>query len=204
MIYDFGQPADGYDFTSTVESYRSDIDQTNPKLALYNPDAPEIKLGRSLADQMISISGAELKVFTRTENSDYDVVWDEDPDPTYWRPFTIKGIFKPKPIEMELKSWGIDSVNRMEIVFSHRQIYELLGARMIRIGDVIQVPYNATPISPKNFRVTNATPSGNYRFVWLYMTCQCEALTADVAVRPENDMQGDEQVQTGGMYRESL
>lgn len=204
MIYDFGTVADGYDFTSTIESYRSDVDQTNPKLALYNPDAPEIKLARSLADQMISISGAELKVFTRTENADYDVVWDEDADPTYWKPFTIKGIFKPKPIELELKSWGVDSVNRLEITFSHKQLYDLLNQRMLRIGDVIQVPYNATPISPKNFRVTNATPSGNYRFVWLYMTCQCEALTADISVRPENDMQGDEEVDTGGVYRESM
>jgi hypothetical protein len=60
---------------------------------------------------------------------------------------------------------------------------------MLRAGDVIQVPYNAaTPLlSPKNFRITNVTPSGNFRYNWLYLTCQAEVLTADVTVRPPDE-----------------
>ncbi len=204
MIYSFGSEPSYTSFTETQESYRSDAEQNNPKFALWNPDAPEIKMARARADEIISVSGAEMRVFTRTDNADFDAVWDEDPDPSYWTPFNIKGVFKPKPIEIELKSWGADSTNRLEITFSHLQIFNRLGARMLRTGDVVQVPYNSTPIAPKNFRVVNATPSGMYRFIWLYMTCQCEALTADIAVRPELDMQDDEQIQTGGRYRESL
>lgn len=204
MIYDFGTPNGYTNFTETQESYRSDTEQSNPKFALWNPDAPEIKMARARADEIISVSGAELKIYTRTDNADYDAVWDEDPDPTYWTPFIIKGVFKPNKIEIELKAWGADSVNRMEISFSHLQIYNKLGPRMLRAGDVIQVPYNSTPITPKNFRVVNATPSGMFRYVWLYMTCQCEALTADMAVRPEQDMQGDEPEQSGGRYMESV
>jgi hypothetical protein len=153
---------------------------------------------------MINVSGAEIKLFVRTDNADFDSVWDEDPDPTYWTPLFLKAFFKPEPIQTELTKWGADTKNRTEVVFSHHQIYGLLGDRMLRAGDVVQLPYNAAAISPKNFRVLNATPSGNFRYIWLYLTCQVETLTADVAVRPEDDMPVDEQIRTGGQYRESL
>ena len=204
MIYSFGSDSEYTNYTETVESNRSDVSQNSSMLSLWNPDAPSIKLARAKAEEIISISGAEMRIFTRTDNADYDAVWDEDPDPTYWKPFNIKGVFKPKPIEIELKAWGADSVNRLEVTFSHMQIYNQLGARMLRTGDVIQVPYNSTPITPKNFRVINATPSGMFRFIWLYITCQCEALTADVTVRPEDDLMEQQQIDSGARYRESI
>lgn len=206
MLYRFGISEGIGDeaFDSVHESFRSDIDQRHTPLALHDPESADIKLARQLADEMINVSGAEVKIFARTENSDYDIVWDEDPDPTYWNAIFTKGFFKPKPIEAELKRWGVDVTNKTEIVFSHRQIYNLLGDRMLRSGDVIQLPFNSVPISPKNYRVLNGTPSGNFRYVWLYFTCQLELLTADITVRPEADMQDDEQDMSGGRYRESL
>ena len=139
MIYSFGSDSEYTNYTETVESNRSDVSQNSSMLSLWNPDAPSIKLARAKAEEIISISGAEMRIFTRTDNADYDAVWDEDPDPTYWKPFNIKGVFKPKPIEIELKAWGADSVNRLEVTFSHMQIYNTLGGRMLRTGDVIQV-----------------------------------------------------------------
>lgn len=206
MIHRFGHAEGVGDeaFDSVMESYRSDIEQRNTPLALHDPDSVEIRLARNLADEVINVSGAELKVFVRTENGDFDAVWDEDPDPTYWNPMLIKGIFKPKPIEVELKKWGAEAINKTEVFFTHRQIYNLLGNRMLRTGDVIQVPFNATPISPKNYRILNATPSGQFRYVWLYLTCTIETLTADISVRPEEDMVEEDQIRTGGQYRESL
>jgi hypothetical protein len=106
---------------------------------------------------------------------------------------------------MELKKWGVDTINRSEIIFSHKQIYDLCGERMLRAGDVIEIKYNSANKStnPKHYRVINATPSGNFRYVWLYMTCNIETLTADVAVKPVDDIGiNDDQMEQG--YRETI
>lgn len=208
MLHSFGMAQPGIEpaeFDNILESLRTDVEQRHTPLAIHNPESADIKLARQLAEEVINISGAELKVFVRTENNDYDAVWDEDPDPTYWTPLIIKGYFKPAPIEVELKRWGADTTsNQTEIVFSFRMLYTQLGDRMLRTGDVIQIPYNSAPINPKNYRILNATPSGNFRYNWLYYTCQAELLTADITVRPEQDMQDDQEEESGGAYRESL
>jgi hypothetical protein len=185
---------------------RSDTDKVNTSLALHDPESNDLKTARQLADEVINVSGALVKVYLRTENADYDQVWDEDPDPSYWTPITIKAFFKPNAIEAELERWGIDVKNKVELTFSHRQLYELVGERMLRNGDVIQIPFNSIPITLKNYRVVNATPAGNFRYNWLYFMCQTELLTADITVRPNDDtpMPVDEPLPEGAMYRESL
>jgi hypothetical protein len=208
MIHSFGIAQPGVDhatFDSVIESFRSDVEQRHTPIAIHNPESADLRTARQLADEIINVSGAELIIYLRTENSDYDAVWDEDPDPTYWTPIPIKGYFKPAPLEVELKKWGADtSSNQTEITFSFRMIFNIVGERMLRTGDVIQVPFNSAPINPKNYRILNATPSGNFRYNWLYFKCQAELLTADVTVRPELDMQDDEEEESGGRYRESL
>lgn len=201
--FGFGEGLGDEAFDSVHETYRSDVEQRHSPLAIHDPNSSDIKMVRRLADELINISGAEVKLFVRTDNGDFDAVWDEDPDPTYWTPLLVKGFFKPQPIEIELKKWGLDTANKIDITFSHRQIYDLVGERMIRAGDVIQVPFNSTPIKLKNYRVINATPSGNFRYVWLYYACNMELLTADVTVRPEQDMPEDPEVDSGGGYKES-
>lgn len=47
--------------------FRSDTDQRNSALSVYDTESPEIKTARTLADEIINISGAEIKVFVRTE-----------------------------------------------------------------------------------------------------------------------------------------
>lgn len=191
-------------FDTILESYRSETEQRHTPLAIHDIENKDIALARSLAEEMINVSGAEVKVFVRTDNADFDAVWDEDPDPTYWNPIYVKAFFKPEPIEVELTKWGADTTNKTEVVFGHYSIHQRLGDRMLRTGDVIQLPYNAANISPRNYRILNATPSGNFRYTWLYLTCQVETLTADIAVRPEEDMPEEEQIRTDGQYRESL
>lgn len=193
------------DFSAAIADYRSDSEQANPSLSVYNPDAPEIATARTLADEMINISGAPVRIYLRTNNGDYDYVWEEDPDPTYWNPINVKGFYKPAPLEMELKKWGVDTLNRAEIIFSHKQIFELCGERMLRTGDVVELNYNSAnkSLNPKHYRIVNATPSGNFRYIWLYMTCNIETLAADVAVKPIDDIGiNDEQMEQG--YRESI
>jgi hypothetical protein len=211
-VYRFGIMTDaipeGDLFDSIQETFRSDVEQRHTPLALHDPDSNDLKLARRLADEIINISGAEVKIYTRTDNADYDAVWDSDPDPTYWNAVLMKGYFKPQPLEAELKKWGAEIANKTEIIFSHRQIFREFRERMLRVGDVIQIPYNAAmpDLAPKNYRVTNVTPSGNFRYHWLYLTCQAEVITADITVRPpdETPIVDDEPVKSGGVYRESL
>jgi hypothetical protein len=200
---DTGQVTAGT-FDTILTSYRSEVEQQHTPLAIHDVESKDVALARSMAEEMLNVSGAELKVFIRTDNADFDAVWDEDPDPTYWNPIYLKGFFKPEPIETELTKWGADTKNKTEVVFTHFKIYQELGDRMLRAGDVIQLPYNAAAKSPKNYRVLNASPTGNFRYTWLYFTCQVETLTADMTVRPEDDMPVEEQIRTDGQYRESL
>jgi hypothetical protein len=203
---DVGQSGDDR-FTTAHTDFRSDAEQRFTPLAIHNPDSNDLKLARKLADEIVHVSGAEVKIYTRTENPDYDGVWDSDPDPTYWACVPMKGYFKPMPMEFELKKWGAEAVNKTEIIFSHRQLFEQFGERMLRAGDVIQVPYNAATeaLAPKNYRVENGAPSGNYRYHWLYFTCHVELLTADVTVRPDDDLpMVQDQAQPGGTFRESV
>ena len=207
-IYQFGSGGSQDSFDESAPDFRSDTEKQNSSLSIFNPEAPEIKTARTLADEMINISGAEVKVFVRTDNADYDIVWDEDADPSYWTSETLKAYFKPTPIETELKKWGADSINKAEVVFSHRQLYELFGNRMLRTGDVIQLPFNAAmqDRSPSNYRILNATPSGNFRYNWIYFSCNVETLNADIAVRPAElpPIPDEMHVNTNGAYRESI
>lgn len=211
-IYNFGVNTDpvpeGDLFDLSHVDFRSDSQQRHTQLALHDPTSNDLKLARTRVNEIINVSGAEVKVYVRTDNADYDSVWDSDADPTYWNSFSIKAFFKPQPLESELKKWGIDTPNKTETVFSHQQLYQLLGERMLRNGDVIQLPYNAATqaVAPKNYRIINAGPSGNFRYNWLYFNCQVEVLTADVTVRPPDDspMAVDQPAQSGGVYRESI
>jgi hypothetical protein len=192
---------------SAAVDFRNDSEQRNSLLSLFANEAPDLKLARKLVDESINISGAEVIVYLRTDNADFNDLWEEDADPTYWNPFRIKAYFKPAPIDIELKKSGVDIENKMEISFSHRQIYIVCRERMLRPGDVVRVPYNGAQkeITPKYFRITNSTPSGNFRYNWLYLQCKAESLSADITVRPQRDIIAeDEAIKTNGVFRESL
>lgn len=206
-IHNFGVDTGGIStgkFHAVHTSFRSDVEQRNTPVALHDNESADIRMARQQADEMINVSGAEIMVYTRTDNADHDKVWDEDADPTYWPPVPMKAFFKPEPLQAELQHWGIDTPNKTEVVFSFRQIIGRFGERALRAGDVLQLPYNASNNSPKNYRILNATPTGNFRYVWLYYTCQVETLTADVTVRVEEDLPPEQQINTGGVYRESI
>lgn len=197
----------GDQFDDAKPDFRSDVEQRHTPLALHDPDSNDLELARKKADEIINVSGAEIKVYIRTDNQDYDKLWDADADPTYWNPVPMKAFFKPAPLEVELKKWGADTENKTEIVFSHRHLFKQFGDRMLRTGDVIQVPYNAATeaLNPRYFRVTNGTPSGNYRYHWLYFTCQVTLLTADMTVRPDDAAPMPVEVASDrGGYRESF
>jgi hypothetical protein len=203
-VYRFGDQEQPI-FDQAHPDFRSDTEQRNTPLAVFDHDNPDIMYARRQVEEVINTSGAEVFVYIRTNNGDYDTVFDEDPDPTYWNKVPLKAYFKPAPLEAELKKWGAEIISKIEIVFSHMQLYKLFGERMLRAGDVIQIPYGAatTATNPKNYVVLNGTPSGTYKYVWLYFTCQTQTLSADITVRPPDDtpMSTDADHET---YRESL
>lgn len=199
-IYDFGLRVDlpSHDFhLKSAPDYRSESEKNDPSIAIFNEDAPEILTARAEVDEIINISGAKIKVYPRTDGH-HDVVWDESPDPTYHNSFEIKAFFKPTPLKIELKKWGIDAQADLEVVFSHRQLFEVMGERMLRNGDVINLPYNSASVNPTNYKILNGAPTGNYRYSWLFFTCQATILKADKTVRVKDDLQSKPDIQPGG------
>ena len=156
-----------------------DIQQTNPLIQIHNPDSPDLAFAAKIAQELVNISGAEVKVYARTNSESYDEVYEEDPDPTYKRPKTLKAYFVPQPLAAQLTPWGVDVENQTTVVFNKDAVYNEFGERMIRIGDIIELPYNASTIKPDRYRVLNAFDSSNFRYSWLYWSCKVENITDD-------------------------
>jgi hypothetical protein len=200
MIYEFGMksgtPTPNFHL-KVADDNRPEQDKLQSSISVYDEDAPEILTARSQVDEAINISGALVKVYPRTDAFN-DIVWEESPDPTYINHFKLKAFFKPSPLKIDLKKWGIDTQADLEIIFSHRQLYEVVGDRMLRNGDVINIPYNSASINPTHYKILNGSPTSNYRYTWLYFTCQATILKADKTVRVQDDIQTRPEVQPGG------
>jgi hypothetical protein len=200
MIYEFGMRNDAQPVNfhlKSAQDNRPENDIINSSAALYNDDSPELLTVRAQVDETINISGAWVTVYPRTDGF-HDIVWEESPDPSYQNSIRMKAFFKPSPIKIDLKKWGIDAQADLEIIFSNRQLFEKLGERMLRNGDIIKIPYNSSSINPTHYKVLNAAPTMNYRYSWLYFTCQATILKADKTVRVEDDIQERPYVQPGG------
>lgn len=194
MIYDFDNGKDSTLPYLSASNFRSDVEQEEPLSQLHNPKSKDISLAEKLSREAIRTSGAHVMVYVRTNNSDHDDVWDEDSDPTYFNAIQMKAYFKPEPTELELKKWGLESENKTEVVFAMSDVQQNWPNRLIRAGDVIELPYNhpVAELDPGFYRVINASPSGNYRYHWLYLNCTVSTLTADITVRVVNDMPNED------------
>lgn len=173
---------------SVVLDFRSDIEQSNPLFQAHDVDSNDISLVRQITREMIQVNGAAVRIHPRTNNADHDKVFDEDADPTYWSPIDIKAFFVPQPMEYELILWGVDAVNKTEVVFSIDDITSALPNRLLRPGDLIEIPYNSqSQQKPKYYAVDNAQEYGNFRYTWLYVKCQATLLVGDINLRPPQD-----------------
>lgn len=189
MQYRFGQTSSDILTASTPLGMRSDVETFNPLYQVHDVNAADIQTVKRIVGEMIRIAGAAVQVHTRTDNDDVDGVWDEDPDPTYWNPKLFKAFFVPQPLEFELTQWGVDVPNNQtDIVFALDDVVTEWPTRLLRPGDLIEIPYNSLSVQkPKYFYVNNAQESGNFRYIWLYMKCTCALLTGDVNIRPATD-----------------
>lgn len=162
--------------------FRSDVQKQNPLIQLHDAQSKDHIFSGSIADEIINISGAEVIVYIRTDSESYDEVWEEDADPTYKSGRRMKAYFAPQPIAAQLTPWGVDVENQAVVIFSKEHVYKEFSERMIRIGDIIELPYNASGIRPDRFRVLNAFDSGNFRYNWLYWSCNVENITDDITI----------------------
>jgi hypothetical protein len=168
--------------------FRSDIEKANPLYQVHDADASDIMLAKKIAFEMVQVNGALVRIHPRTDNMDHDKVFDEDADPTYWAPISIKGFFIPNPMEYELTLWGVDCANKQEVVFALEQVAGLLPDRLFRPGDLIELPFDSlSQQKPKYFMVDNASEVGNFRYNWLYLKCYTTLIVGDVNIRPPQD-----------------
>lgn len=146
----------------------------------------DIDTARRMSAEAVN-NGDLVSIYCRTDNSDYDDVWDEDPDPTYWAPEDLKALFTPKELEVGVDVAGPDAPNSTIVHFALHEVVAKFGERMVRVGDVIKIAYNSIGAQPGHYRVINASASGNYKFQWLYWTCHVISLRADVTVQVTRD-----------------
>ena len=189
MIHAFGGSIGELPPASVVTDFRNDVEQNNPLFQASDVNSTDITTARQIAIEMIQVNGASILVHRRTDNIDHDKVFDEDRDPTYWKPIPIKGFFVPQPLEYELTMWGVDAANKQEIVFALAQVVDLSPTRLFRPGDLIEVPFNSqSQQKPKYYAIDNAQETGNFRYTWLYLKCQATLIVGDVNLRPAQDM----------------
>jgi len=187
MIHRFGQ-SEGV-VPISAHSNRTDVEIENPLYQVQDIESLDVASARRVAREAVNVDGALVRIYARTDNDDVDVVWDEDPDPTYMAPVPLKGFFVPQPLEAELTQWGVEfSNNRAEVAFVLEEMFGAFGDRLLRPGDLLEVPYNSiSRVKPKYYKIENAQETGNYRYTWLYLTCQAMLLQGDVNIRPATD-----------------
>lgn len=180
MIHRFSSLGDKPD--NTHIGHKSGVDGALPLFQMHDQNSADHALAGTLSDEIINISGAAVKVYPRVDSESYDQVYEEEPDPIYGAGRPFKAFFVPQPIAAQLTPFGVDAPNQTTVVFSRAHVEKEFGSRMIRIGDVIELPYSGAALRPDRYRVLNAFDSGNFRYNWLYWSCQVETLTDDITI----------------------
>lgn len=189
-IYSFDGNTNQFSSMDSIPDMRSDIEQTQSPLSLFNNNSADIAFAERQAAEIINLSGAALTLYLKEPKRDAKEieVWDEDADPLYRSGISLKGFFKPEPTQQELTRWGFDQRIRITVVFSRAQLLAQpnVGKRLVLPGDVVEAPYNLPSnqdYGPFRFRIINTKQSGFFKYRWLYVETACELLTGDEAVR---------------------
>ena len=200
-IYDFS-PTSSLDDNPELLSidklpdHRSEVEQQFTPLALYQPESPDLAFAERVALEIINVSGAWTKIFTRTEDESYDDVWEEQTEPTYRPGKDLKGYFVPEPLGSELNKFGVDAPNKTEVVYSRANIFQEMGDRMIRPGDIIEIPFGSIERHRGGnrvyYRVSDAREKGNFKYRWLYYAAIIERITGDITIQvtPQSTLNG--------------
>ena len=197
-IHNFGGPQE-FSSIAKLPDFRTEDERLNSPLALFNHQSADMAWAERMSEEMVNLSGAIVTVFPRTaDRGAGDELWEENADPTYKRGVRLKGFFVPQPVNIALTRWGIDAPNETTVVFSRPVIFKIFKARMLRPGDVREVPHNTlSPVqAPEElaslgnrmdkYRIINANDTGNFKYRWLYWSCKVENLTGDQTIQLEH------------------
>ena len=164
---------------------RTDAQQQYSPLSLYQ-DNEDGGMAEQWAEEIINLSGAVVLVKVRSDHGGFDDVWEEDVQPQYLSAKKFKAYFKPQPLGEQLTKWGVDTPNQTTVVFARKTVFKEFGVRMLRAGDMLELPYGAISNSPRYYEVTNVADAGNFRYRWLYYNADVKNLTGDPSVRKDH------------------
>lgn len=192
MIHEFAGQISSPDVAAilprSLVDYRTDMQQMYPLVSQQNENSPDIDMVGCVSKEAVRVSGAEIQVFSRTDNNDIDHVWQEDQSPTFYAPIPIKAIYNVPTIGITSETWGSDAKVSFDVFFSYQDLLEKFGDkdRMIRIGDILKLPLNFTkPVKIRNFEVTSSSPHLVYMNHYVWWKCIVTNITGDPAIRPE-------------------
>jgi len=171
-----------------LPDHRTDIEKQFTPLSVYNHAKPDYAAAERLAEEVINISGAWITIFIKepyVDRDGHDDVWDEDADPIYRQGIDMKAWVKVDSLNVELTRYGVDHPLQVTVVLSRAVLAKEVGLeRLLSVGDVIEVPYNAPKLrGPARFQILNAYDSGNWHYRWLYYTAVCELIPDDKSVK---------------------
>lgn len=181
---------------SSIDNYKIDISPSS--LDIYDHDNPDIANMEKEAAELIQKSGATTLIYLRANDMGaIDDTYDEISQAVFEKPLTIKGLFTPSNASIVKVKYGIDINLKFTISYSRALLLQDIGPRLIRTGDVVQVPHN-TLIQTQatefldgkvnrldKFRVISGSDTGNFNYRWLYWTINIEPVTGDITVRPD-------------------
>jgi len=184
---------------SSIDQQPDHRDPDKSLISIFDQNNPDIAFMEREAFNHIHESGALTKVYLRTNDlGSVDDVWEEDANPIYDQPVNIKGQFVPEKMSVALNKFGIENNSKFEVNYSRAELLSLFGPRLIRSGDVIQIPHN-TLIQTQNtefidgqlgladkFRVISGADAGSFNYRWLYWVVYVELLTGNFTVRPSS------------------
>ncbi len=184
----FNESDERFSSIDDLPDHRTEIEKQHTSLAIYNNSRPDFALAERWAEEAVNIGGAWVTIYLKEpliDHNDLDDVWDEDADPIYQPGRDLKAWFKVDSLNIEMTRWGVDSPLQTTVVFPRAILAKEVGMeRLLTIGDVIEIPYNAPKLrGPARFRVLNAYDSGNWQYRWLYYTATCELLISDEALK---------------------
>jgi hypothetical protein len=195
MIYNF-DPHQQFSNIDKLPDHRSDSEQLNSLLSLFNHDNPDIAYAERTAYELINVSGAWITVYKRARDvGNKDEVFEEDANPKYVNGVRLKGFFVPEPAKTVLLKFGADVENETIVEFSRANVLKLFGRKMISEGDILIVPHNTLAVvqstdsrdGPLNridtYRVLGAYDTGDFKYRWLYWSVKVQNITGDPSIQ---------------------
>jgi hypothetical protein len=188
-IYNFDNKKEEFSTIDQFTDFRSDIEKENTLLAKYNHARGELTMAEHWALELMHIAGAPIIVYKRLmiehAQGTIEALWEEERKVMYDGGTWVKGVFKADPLNVVLTKFGVDMPLKINVNFSRAIAMKLFGEGLIRIGDVLRIPYNLPYKKfPQYFRVENCFDSGNYQFRWLYWSVNTTLIDGDETIRP--------------------